>query len=139
MGKTYLLGFGIYQGVDLQPEDLFPGVEARRQEVMAELGLPSKIEDLSKDQRDMFIKLVGNPKILLDNGKVVWGAECWWGPEAEFKKRFAKETIINADIDEMRCAAKHKLEANQKMFQLMKEEVMGVGDGSRTLVINPTW
>ncbi len=27
-----------------------------------------------------------NPKIVLDNGEVVWGAECWWGPEAGYAK-----------------------------------------------------
>ncbi len=21
-----------------------------------------------------------NPKIVLDNGEVIWGCECWWGP-----------------------------------------------------------
>jgi len=26
-----------------------------------------------------------NPKIILDDGEVVWGAECWWGPESAYK------------------------------------------------------
>lgn len=25
-----------------------------------------------------------NPKIVLDDGEVVWGCECWWGPEAGY-------------------------------------------------------
>lgn len=25
-----------------------------------------------------------NPKIILDDGEVVWGCECWWGPEAGY-------------------------------------------------------
>lgn len=44
-----------------------------------------------------------NPKITLDSGKVVWGCECWWGPEEEYKEQEAKH--INAkvvDIDEVR-------------------------------------
>lgn len=28
-----------------------------------------------------------NPKILLDDGRTVWGFECWWGPEDKTKKR----------------------------------------------------
>lgn len=24
------------------------------------------------------------PKIVLDDGQVVWGAECWWGPESTY-------------------------------------------------------
>ena len=27
-----------------------------------------------------------NPKFLLDNGDVVWGGECWWGPEQDFRR-----------------------------------------------------
>lgn len=27
-----------------------------------------------------------NPRITLDNGDIVWGFECWWGPEAQMKK-----------------------------------------------------
>lgn len=46
-----------------------------------------------------------NPRIDLDNGKTVWGCECWWGDEEAVKKRFPEgdkwkwETI---DIDEAR-------------------------------------
>jgi len=45
-----------------------------------------------------------NPRIDLDNGKTVWGCECWWGDEAEVKQRFPEdkwkwETV---DIDEIR-------------------------------------
>lgn len=31
-----------------------------------------------------------NPKIKLDCGDVVWGCECWWGPEDEIKKSLAE-------------------------------------------------
>lgn len=46
---------------------------------------------------------VKNPKILLDNGKVVWGCECWWGPEATVKKKLANyQFVVEVDIDEAR-------------------------------------
>ena len=38
-----------------------------------------------------------NPRIKLDNGDIVWGCECWWGPEEEFKKKYidtAKEVKV---------------------------------------------
>ncbi len=31
-----------------------------------------------------------NPCIKLDNGDIVWGRECWWGPEEEIKAQVAK-------------------------------------------------
>lgn len=51
-----------------------------------------------------------NPKIQLDNGKVVWGCECWWGAEATFKEKLchweaAGYTIETIDIDAARAAA----------------------------------
>lgn len=29
-----------------------------------------------------------NPRITLDNGQVVFGAQCWWGPEELTKQKF---------------------------------------------------
>lgn len=47
-----------------------------------------------------------NPKIVLDNGKVVWGCECWWGPEDEIKARFENRVIVEVvDIEVERAAA----------------------------------
>ena len=45
---------------------------------------------------------VPNTKITLDNGKVVWGCECWWAPEAEMKQKLEGKTIIETDIDVVR-------------------------------------
>lgn len=33
---------------------------------------------------------IANPKIMLDDGGVVWGCQCWWGSEAAVKARVAK-------------------------------------------------
>ncbi len=38
-----------------------------------------------------------NPRIKLDNGDIVYGCECWWGTEKEFKEKYidtAKEVKI---------------------------------------------
>jgi hypothetical protein len=46
-----------------------------------------------------------NPKIKLDSGKIVWGCECWWGPEEKIKKLVAsKKIVIDVDIDDARGA-----------------------------------
>jgi hypothetical protein len=40
---------------------------------------------------------IRNPKIVLDNGDVVWGCECWWGDvekaEQELQLRTGKRRI----------------------------------------------
>ena len=44
-----------------------------------------------------------NPKIVLDSGDVVWGCECWWGPEDETKAEMAKMVqVIPITIAEAR-------------------------------------
>jgi len=38
---------------------------------------------------------IPNPRIKLDNGEIVWGAECWWGDEDEVKEHIQNKKIIN--------------------------------------------
>lgn len=46
-----------------------------------------------------------NPKIELDDGKIVWGFECWWGNSAGIKKMLSQyEHVVKVDIDEERKA-----------------------------------
>jgi hypothetical protein len=46
---------------------------------------------------------IPNPKIVLDNGKVVWGCECWWGEEAKVRARIGSRRIVEADIEATRA------------------------------------
>lgn len=45
-----------------------------------------------------------NPCIELDNGKIVWGCECWWGDAEKTKEKFPSDKWkwILVDIDEIR-------------------------------------
>ncbi len=44
------------------------------------------------------------PKIVLDNGDIIWGCECWWGDVEEMEKRFfdGKREIRSVKIDDYR-------------------------------------
>lgn len=53
--EIYFLGYGVFQGNHPLPE-IFGGLEGFE-----------------------------NPKMTLDNGDTVWGAECWWSAESEMK------------------------------------------------------
>jgi hypothetical protein len=46
-----------------------------------------------------------NPCILLDNGKRVYGCECWWGPEVDVRKMLDGRTIVTVDIETYRVAS----------------------------------
>ena len=41
-----------------------------------------------------------NPRITLDDGRVVWGCQCWWGPEEAIRKRIEGLKIIPAKTEE---------------------------------------
>ncbi len=54
---------------------------------------------------ETIVTMEPNPRITLDNGKIVWGYECWWGPEERMKKSISNRTVINVDIDTARATA----------------------------------
>ena len=75
-GVVKFLGYGTYEGSQIPETDDIKFA-----------GLSLKSANIS------------NPKLKLDNGDIVWGCECWWGPEEKIKRALetAKE-IINVDI-----------------------------------------
>lgn len=78
-GTVRFFGYGVLEGYEIPPDDAGGMAEIARDEGMV------------------------NPKIRLDNGKVVWGCECWWGTEAEIRESLTRfPNIVEVDIDEMR-------------------------------------
>lgn len=70
-----LFGFGVYAGEEVPPEDV------------RFMGEPIKMP---------------NPKIVLDDGKIVWGCECWFGTEDQIKTLLGNRTVNFIDIDQAR-------------------------------------
>lgn len=83
--SIHLFGFGTYDGDHIPPEDVFF------------MGAPRFPHP--------------NPKITLDGGKVVWGCECWWGPEEDFKDSIQGRKVIEVDIIEARAESKRPASA----------------------------
>ncbi len=72
------LGYGVYEG------DFVFGDEAS-----------GDVVDMAKAAAQERGSEIKNPRIRLDNGDVVWGAECWWGPEDRMKAEVAKYPKVN--------------------------------------------
>ena len=55
-----------------------------------------------------------NPKLILDNGQIVWGCECWWGLKDLVIKKYPKDKFKwkNVNIDHYRDATKKTIENN---------------------------
>ena len=64
-----LIGYGVYVGNEVPPE----GIGGFN------MGWP-------------------NPKLEMDDGTVVWGCECWWGPEAKVKAHLEGKTVVSVDM-----------------------------------------
>jgi len=46
-----------------------------------------------------------NPRIRLDSGEIVWGCECWWGPEEEMRRQLmGYKEIVHVTVAEKRKA-----------------------------------
>jgi len=77
--NVFFYGYGFYRGVETPPRD----VKFMGQSITTP-----------------------NPKIELENGKVVWGCECWWGTEKQINTHLAKmsktKTIILVDVEQNR-------------------------------------
>lgn len=79
--KVYVFGFGTYEG------DFVPEKTSFMTSLLADAGLV-------------------NPRIKLDSGKVVYGCECWWGPEDGFQERYVKgREVVTVEIDTSRAKA----------------------------------
>jgi len=76
-----LLGYGTYLG-DFVPEDDDVGI----------FGVSFK--ELGRK----------NPRILLDSGDVVWGCECWWGPEEKVLKMIGTRRVESVIMHDFRTA-----------------------------------
>lgn len=77
----FILGYGVYSGEEI------PKTAGNR------LG------------RDMMRQEMKSPKIVLDSGKIVWGCECFFTPEAGLKKQVdGYKNVVTIDIEEARAA-----------------------------------
>ena len=80
--EVHLLGYGVYDGKFSPPRLFGMSLEEYRGEV--------------ENNKAEFPE---NPRITLDDGRVVWGSQCWWGPEDKVKKLIGERKIIPAMIE----------------------------------------
>lgn len=45
---------------------------------------------------------IPNPKLIMDDGNVIWGCECWWAPEEKIKEMIGARRVVNVDINLIR-------------------------------------
>lgn len=55
--------------------------ESRRQE---------RARPIRERAHELLCRMNLNPKIELDNGDIVWGYQCWWGPEEKWSDEYIR-------------------------------------------------
>jgi len=94
---VYLFGYGVYEG-----DFVLPGEEPSRERLIAYCR--ECHPHLSMAEAEGCVDaIIGNPRIRLDSGQTVWGAECWWGPEEEVRNSIGSRRIVEVDIDQARA------------------------------------
>ena len=79
-GTISFIGYGVYEGD-------FPLSE----------GVTGWLADFARQAK------IKTPRIRLDSGDVVWGCECWWGPEEYVRKACEQaSSVVPVDIDAVR-------------------------------------
>lgn len=84
-----LLGFGVYDG---EHEPPFGPFGTSKEECDAEIADMKAKGQLPADY------VFTNPRITLDDGRIVWGAQCWWGKEEAIKKWIGDRTVEPATL-----------------------------------------
>ncbi len=87
--EVHLLGFGIYDG---EHEPPFGPMGAPKAEYDAWLEEAKAAGHVAQDYAWK------NPRITLDDGRVVWGCQCWWGPEEAIRKHIEGLRVIRASV-----------------------------------------
>lgn len=59
-----------------------------------------------------------NPTIQLDSGEIVYGCECWWGPEAAIKRRLSQCEDQGAEVQTVSVAdRREQFRLREKLIQ----------------------
>lgn len=62
-----------------------------------------------------------NPRIDLDNGKTVWGFQCWWGPEDATRRKFGDRLFVVVPLPGEEAARADQLNA---LLEAVRDHVM---------------
>lgn len=87
---VHLLGYGVYDGEQEPP--------------FGPMGIPKEKHDaitagMKREGKLPMDYVFTNPRITLDDGRVVWGAHCWWGTEEQVKAACQGRTVIMATVE----------------------------------------
>jgi hypothetical protein len=91
--RVWLLGSGVYEGDFPRPGWVESGERDSYAKIMED---GDDWPPPGKEREALLHQLSLNPRIRLDDGRVVWGFQCWWGPEEKFEGWLRGREVIPA-------------------------------------------
>lgn len=82
--EVELLGFGVYEGNFPPPQGPGGSTQEEYTKIIQEL----KNEGLMPLDYEFT-----NPRILLDDGRTVWGYQCWWASEDQIRQQLVGKVV----------------------------------------------
>lgn len=68
-------------------------------EVMENIQI-DRAKPMEERVRELWLSTRMNPCIHLDNGFVIWGNQCWWGPPERWMARFPQHELVQVPVPE---------------------------------------
>lgn len=87
--EVRLFGYGVYNGD--QEISVHEMLGISREFLEQEVDRMMANGDLKED----FEYVTTNPQIQLDDGSIIWGYQCWWGPEDAIRAKIGNRKVIN--------------------------------------------
>ena len=99
--QVRVFGAGVYEGKHLPPgfgklptyEEFLEDVKKYAPEVWEKFP-----EERHREAHERFCENLPAPRVKLDSGGVVWGFECYWGPEEQVKKWLRDREVVTVGI-----------------------------------------
>ncbi len=86
-GRVHFYGYGVYDGDHEVPCDVISMTQEEYNELIA---------DLKSDGTVPHDYVMKSPRITLDDGRTVWGSQCWWMTEDAVRSLIdAASEVIN--------------------------------------------
>lgn len=89
--EVRLLGYGVYDGEHEPPFGPMGMPKEEFDEVVAEMRAEGTLPE--------GVAFYTNPRITLDDGRIVWGQQCWWGSEEGVKARIGGRRVVMVSVD----------------------------------------
>ncbi len=99
---VYLFGYGTYQGSPIPPDDVLEALWGISREALVKELAEVLAHEPTPEELDWYF---GNPKLVLDDGRVLWGCQSYWGDEDRVREAIGSRQVVLVDPEPIGAGA----------------------------------